>query len=140
MCLAVPGRIEALFQEQGLPMAKVDFGGVKKDICLAYLPDARIGDYAIVHVGFAISRLDEDAARATLQTFAELGVLQESLAEWQSMSETPTDDPTKWPQAGRSIETSVPRTDAQAPRSTESNRPIGQCSTDDGGRQPGDRA
>ena len=81
MCLAVPGRIESIHERDGLRMGRVDFGGVVKDVCLAYLPDVAVGDYAIVHVGFAISRIDEDAARDTLRTFAELGLLAEGLAE-----------------------------------------------------------
>jgi hydrogenase expression/formation protein HypC len=62
-------------------MGRVNFGGVVKEICLAYLPDIAVGDYTIVHVGFAISKIDETSARATLQTFAELGLLEEGLAE-----------------------------------------------------------
>lgn len=73
MCLAVPGRIETLFDDQSLQMGKVSFGGVVKEVCLAYLPDSRIGDYVIVHAGFAISRIDEESARQTLQTFEEMG-------------------------------------------------------------------
>ena len=59
MCLGVPGRIEAIRDEQGTPMASVDFGGIRKDVCLAYLPEAEVGDYTLVHVGFAITRIDE---------------------------------------------------------------------------------
>jgi len=60
-------------------MADVDFGGVRKDVCLQYIPDARVGEYVVVHVGFAIQRLDEDSARQTLATFAQLGILEEEL-------------------------------------------------------------
>ncbi|MCC6877155.1 MAG: HypC/HybG/HupF family hydrogenase formation chaperone [Sandaracinaceae bacterium] len=67
MCLAVPGRIEALSEGPGgLPFARVRFGSVVKEICLSFVPDAGVGEYVIVHVGFAIQRLDEEAARATL--------------------------------------------------------------------------
>ncbi len=62
-------------------MGIVNFGGVEKEVCLAYLPDIQIGDYTIVHVGFAISRLDEESARKTLETFAQLGLLEEELEE-----------------------------------------------------------
>lgn len=63
MCLALPGKVVALFDD-ALPMAKVAFGSVVRDVCLAYTPDARVGQYVIVHVGFAISVLDEaEAAR-----------------------------------------------------------------------------
>ena len=81
MCLAVPGLVESIRDEHGLRMGKVSFGGVVKDVCLAYLPGIAVGDYAIVHVGFAISQVDEASARETLRTFAELGLLEEGLAE-----------------------------------------------------------
>ena len=64
MCLAVPGRIVRQYETDETAMAEVDFGGVVKEVCLQYLPDARIGDYVIVHVGFAIQALDEDSAIA----------------------------------------------------------------------------
>ncbi len=79
MCLAVPGKIVDVWEEQGTRMATVDFDGIRKEICLAYLPDAELGDYAIVHVGFAISKVDEVSARETLQMFRELGILDEEL-------------------------------------------------------------
>jgi hydrogenase expression/formation protein HypC len=81
MCLAVPGQVESIRDENGVRMGRVNFGGVVKDICLAYLPDVAVGDYTIVHVGFALSRIDEVSARETLRTFAELGLLDEELAE-----------------------------------------------------------
>ena len=59
MCLAVPGQIERIFEDKGTRMGKVNFGGVVKNVCLAYLPDIEIGDYTIVHVGFAISKIDD---------------------------------------------------------------------------------
>lgn len=81
MCLAVPGQVERIFADKGTRMGKVNFGGVVKDVCLAYLPDVQVGDYAIVHVGFAISKVDERSARETLRTFEELGVLADELQE-----------------------------------------------------------
>jgi hydrogenase expression/formation protein HypC len=81
MCLAVPGKVESIRDEGGIRMGRVNFGGVVKEVCLAYLPEIAVGDYAIVHVGFAISKIDEASARATLQTFAELGLLEEGLAD-----------------------------------------------------------
>jgi hydrogenase expression/formation protein HypC len=72
MCLAVPGRVTAVYEADGLRMGKVDFGGVLKEVCLAYLPDLAVGDYAVVHVGFAISKVDEAAALETLRNFREL--------------------------------------------------------------------
>ena len=81
MCLAVPGQIESIFDDRGTRMGKVNFGGVVKDVCLAYLPDIQVGDYTIVHVGFAISQIDEASAQETLRTFEELGMLEEELEE-----------------------------------------------------------
>jgi len=60
MCLAVPGKITELRDENGVPMARVDFAGITRDACMAYLPEAGLGDYVLVHVGFAISKVDED--------------------------------------------------------------------------------
>lgn len=73
MCLGVPGRIAAVRDERGVAMATVDFGGVSKDVCLAYLPDASVGDYAIVHAGFAITKVDEASARESLRLWREMG-------------------------------------------------------------------
>ena len=75
MCLGIPGRITEIRDEAGLAMGKVDFGGVRKDACLAYLPEVRLGDYVIVHVGFAISRVDEAEALKTLEILGEMGVM-----------------------------------------------------------------
>lgn len=71
MCLAVPGRVLNI-EEGQLRMATVSFGGVTKSISLALVPEAVVGDYVIVHVGFAISKLDEEAARRTLETYADM--------------------------------------------------------------------
>ncbi len=81
MCLGVPGRIEAIRDEQGTPMASVDFGGIRKDVCLAYLPEAEVGDYTLVHVGFAITRIDEASALETLELIRSIGNLAEELGE-----------------------------------------------------------
>jgi hydrogenase expression/formation protein HypC len=62
-------------------MAQVDFGGVSKDVCLQYIPDARVGEYVVVHVGFAIQRLDEASAQDTLNNFARLGILEEEFGD-----------------------------------------------------------
>jgi hydrogenase expression/formation protein HypC len=77
MCLAVPGKVVEIVDDDVTRMAKVDFGGVVKDVCLAYLPDIGVGDYAIVHVGFAIQKLDEESARETLALFEGLSARQE---------------------------------------------------------------
>jgi hydrogenase expression/formation protein HypC len=62
MCLGIPGKVIEIFERDNLPMAKVEFGGIVKETCLAYTPEAQVGDYVIVHVGFAISRVDEAEA------------------------------------------------------------------------------
>jgi hydrogenase expression/formation protein HypC len=79
MCLAVPGRVEEIYEVAGMSMGKVNFAGVVKEVCLAYLPEIAVGDYTIVHVGFAISKIDEESARQTLKTFVEMGMLEEEL-------------------------------------------------------------
>ncbi len=60
-------------------MGKVDFGGIKREVCLAYVPEAEVGDYVIVHVGFAISRVDEEEAQQTFQLLAEAGILEQEM-------------------------------------------------------------
>ncbi len=79
MCLAVPGRVVDTRDDRGARMATVDFDGIRKEVCLAYLPAVAVGEYVIVHVGFAISKVDEGSALETLAQFQALGVLQESL-------------------------------------------------------------
>ncbi len=81
MCLALPGRVESIHDDAGTRMGRVSFGGVIKEVCLAYVPKIAVGDWVIVHVGFAIATLDEASAQATLRTFAEIGLLDEGLAE-----------------------------------------------------------
>lgn len=71
MCLALPGKILAIKEETGLPMGEVDFSGVKKSVCLAYTPEAKVGDYVIVHVGFSTSILNEKQAQSTLDLIDE---------------------------------------------------------------------
>lgn len=82
MCLAIPGKIESVSGDDPLTrMGKVNFGGILKDACLAYVPEAAVGDYVIVHVGFALSRLDEEEAQKVfeyLRQMQELGELGES--------------------------------------------------------------
>jgi hydrogenase expression/formation protein HypC len=80
MCLGIPGRVTEIHDEGGLAMGKVDFGGVRKEACLAYLPDVEVGDYVIVHVGFAISKVDEAEAMQTLEVLATMGALETELA------------------------------------------------------------
>jgi len=72
MCLALPGKVvEVRSGTAGLPFARVEFGTVARDVCLAYTPEVEVGDYVIVHVGFAIQRLDEEAARRVLELWDE---------------------------------------------------------------------
>lgn len=79
MCLGVPGKIVEIYETDGIKMGKIDFSGIKKEVCLEYLPDIQIDDYAIVHVGFAITQLDEASALETLAMFEEIGMLEEEL-------------------------------------------------------------
>jgi hydrogenase expression/formation protein HypC len=72
MCLAVPGRITETWDTEGLRMGRVDFDGITREVCLAYVPEAEENDYVVVHVGFAIGLLDEDEARATLELLKEM--------------------------------------------------------------------
>lgn len=81
MCLAVPGRVLSLEDVDGQQMAEVDFGGLRKEVCLAYIPDVQIGEYVVVHVGFAIQRLDEESAIETLANFEKLGILEEEFGD-----------------------------------------------------------
>jgi hydrogenase expression/formation protein HypC len=81
MCLAVPGKVLEIEQRDGTRMATVDFGGVRKDVCLEYLPDVVVGDYTIVHVGFAIQKLDEVSALETLALFENLGIMDEEFGD-----------------------------------------------------------
>jgi hydrogenase expression/formation protein HypC len=69
-----------IYEADGMRMGRVDFAGIAKDVCLAYVPEVEVGDYTIVHVGFAITQLDEASAQESLRLFAELGVLHEELA------------------------------------------------------------
>ena len=110
MCLGIPGRITDIAEEAPLRMGTVDFGGVQREVCLAHVPDAVLGDYVIVHVGFAISRLDEEEARATLSLLQELGELKRELGEPERMplepgreggEPAPGSPPTAKPTAGK---------------------------------------
>lgn len=71
MCLALPGKILRISHDAALPVGEVDFSGVRKSVCLAYTPEAKIGDYVIVHVGFAITLLDEKGAEDMLNLLQE---------------------------------------------------------------------
>lgn len=78
MCLGIPGRIVEMRDDAGLAVGVVDFGGVRREVCLAYVADEiAIGDYAIVHVGFAISKVDEEEALRTFEVLREMSQLEE---------------------------------------------------------------
>ncbi|HQV28360.1 MAG TPA: HypC/HybG/HupF family hydrogenase formation chaperone [Thermoflexales bacterium] len=77
--MGIPGRVQEIYEAQGVRMGKVNFGGIVKEVCLAYLPEIAVGDYTIVHVGFAITQVDEASALETLQMFKEIDALAEEL-------------------------------------------------------------
>jgi hydrogenase expression/formation protein HypC len=77
MCLGIPGKVVETYREHDVLMARVDFGGVSKRVCLEHVPEAVPGDYVIVHVGFALSRLDEAEAKRVFELLAEMKQLDE---------------------------------------------------------------
>ncbi len=77
MCLAIPGKVLETFDRKGLRMAKVQFGGVVRESCLEYVQEAKVGDYVLVHVGFALSVVDEQEAARTLELLEQIGQLSE---------------------------------------------------------------
>ena len=78
MCLGIPGKVVELRNDTGFPMGMVDFGGVRREVCLAYVErDVGLGDYVIVHVGFAISKVDEAEAKRTFEVLREMSLLDE---------------------------------------------------------------
>ena len=79
MCLGVPGKIVEKYDSGGLKMGKIDFGGVTREACLEYVPEAELGDYAVIHVGFAISLLSEQEAQETLALLREISNVEEEL-------------------------------------------------------------
>jgi hydrogenase expression/formation protein HypC len=79
MCLGVPGKIAETYEKGGLQMAKVDFGGVFREACLNYVPEAKVGEYCIIHVGFAISVLSESEAMETLELLKQIGSFDEEI-------------------------------------------------------------
>ena len=79
MCLAIPGKVAEIQENEGVRTGRVLFGGIARQACLDFVPEAREGDYVMVHVGFAISRVDEEEAHRTLELLAQMGVLEEEL-------------------------------------------------------------
>jgi hydrogenase expression/formation protein HypC len=90
MCLGIPGKIIDIYEANDLHMGKIDFGGVTREVCLAYVPEAQIGNYAIVHVGFALNVLDEAEALETLQLLREIGALDEELGAEATAGQIPS--------------------------------------------------
>ncbi|MGW2515474.1 HypC/HybG/HupF family hydrogenase formation chaperone [Streptomyces sp. NPDC001617] len=82
MCLGIPGRVVEVYDDAGLRMAVADFGGVRREVCLSCTPEADVGSYVIVHVGFAITQVDEVEARRTLDVLrAMAGAVEGELGE-----------------------------------------------------------
>lgn len=73
MCLGIPGKIIEIYKKENLQMGRIDFGGVIREACLEYVPEAEVGEYVVVHVGFAISQLSEEEAKETLALLREIG-------------------------------------------------------------------
>lgn len=92
MCLGVPGKVIEIYEKEGLKMGKIDFGGVVREACLAYVPEIEVGEYTVIHVGFAISQLSEEEAQATLEILNELADLQEEIGP-EPQTASATDSP-----------------------------------------------
>jgi hydrogenase expression/formation protein HypC len=78
MCLGVPGKVIELYETNGMKMAKIDFGGVVKEACMEYLPEIKVGDYTIIHVGFGLSILDEKEALETMDLLKQIDAAGEN--------------------------------------------------------------
>jgi hydrogenase expression/formation protein HypC len=85
MCLGIPARVIEIYNVNGMKMAKVDFGGVLKEACMEYLPEVKVGDYTIIHVGFGLSILDEQEARETMELLKQI----EAAGEEENPAEAP---------------------------------------------------
>ena len=92
MCLGIPGKIVEIYQADGRKMGKVDFGGVIKETCLDFVPEAEVGNYTIIHVGFALNILDEQEALATLDLFRQMDELAQEIEMADSPSAGPRDE------------------------------------------------
>lgn len=84
MCLGIPGKIIETYTTNTLPMGKVDFGGTVREACLSYVPEATVGDYVLIHVGFAISQISEAEAQETLAMLQEIIALEEEIGPEQA--------------------------------------------------------
>lgn len=85
MCLGVPGKITEIYEQGGLRMARVDFGGVARETCLEYVPEAKVGDYCIVHVGFALNLLSEEEAKETMELLQQITDVEAELGPAQDV-------------------------------------------------------
>jgi len=91
MCLAIPGKVmDIQSDEQGVRMGRTNFGGIVKQVCLEYTPEVKVGDYVLVHVGFALGTVDEEEARRTYQALEDLDQLND-------LEEQPLSAPAEWP-------------------------------------------
>jgi len=77
MCLGIPGKVIELYEVNGMKMAKIDFSGVVKEACMEYLPEIKIGDYTIIHVGFGLSIVDEKEAKETMDLLNQIAAMEE---------------------------------------------------------------
>lgn len=95
MCLGVPGRIIDLYERNGLLMGMIDFGGARREACLAYVPEAKIGDYTVIHVGFALHLISEEEAMETLELLRQVAAAggDDALAELGMTPDQPTPTP-----------------------------------------------
>lgn len=84
MCLGIPGRVVTIERDRELLMGRVAFGGITKQVCLAHVPEAEVGDYVLVHVGFALARIDEQEASRVFELLAEIDRAQDELEEGKS--------------------------------------------------------
>ena len=91
MCLGIPGKLLEVYQRDNLPMGKVEFGGIVKETCLVYTPEAGVGDYVLVHVGFALSQIDEDEAQEIFSYLEQ--IRQATELETQDGGGRPDDTP-----------------------------------------------
>jgi hydrogenase expression/formation protein HypC len=79
MCLGIPGKITEIYQSAGLLMGKIDFGGVTREACLQYVPEAKVGDYTLIHVGFALNLISEAEALETIELLNQIADIQQEI-------------------------------------------------------------
>jgi hydrogenase expression/formation protein HypC len=84
MCLGIPGKVLEIYDTNNMKMGKVDFGGVVKEACLEYLPEIKVGSYVIVHVGFALSEVDEEEAHKTIEMIREIEMQADDLPDLEN--------------------------------------------------------